>query len=251
MKRNTLFILCFLPLVFSCHSKNPDSVTTIIATNSWTAAYAELAGAEKVLILAPFEMVHPSEYELRPSDISKIMNAKLIIYAGYEIMTEQLRNGLDLSEEKLLQIKTGYRYENIEKSVMNIAVRLGTEDIARENLLKIDQSFKDARRILQEKNMSNLTVLVHFHHSSLIKELGLTAIASFGPDTPELQEISQASKMQPALILDNFHNPVGQSLSEVLPDADYEQLINFPGPKGTKTLIDVIRYNVSRITSSF
>ncbi len=51
------------------------------------------------------------------------------------------------------------------------------------------------------------------------------------------------------MIIDNIHNPVGQPFKEVLSDKGYVQLLNFPGRNGTKTLPDVIRYNVRQIVS--
>ena len=98
-----------------------DGNLTVIATSSWTAAYATVAGAKNVKILAPLEMAHPSEYELRPGDIPKLMKAGTIIYAGYEVITERLKKGLGLPADKLMQIDTDYGFESMEKSIMKIA----------------------------------------------------------------------------------------------------------------------------------
>ena len=221
----------------------------VVATSSWTAAYAEAAGADNVLVLAPFEMEHPAEYELRAGDIAKLMNATVIIYAGYEVMTERLKKGLDIPQDKLLLVNTDYSYEKIEKSVMDIAVKLGTESIARENLLDIRRVFDEGRKAVAEKRISERPVVVHRFQSSLVQELGIKPAAVFGPGSPEASQIAAVSKIQIPLILDNIHNPVGQPFREVLPNARYEQLLNFPGPEGTKTVTDVIRYNVSLITN--
>ena len=248
-----LFLTCVAFCCFSCRSKNDSSGATtgssVIATSSWTAAYAQVAGADNIIILAPVEMSHPSEYELRPSDIPKLMGATVIVYAGYEIMSEQLKKGLNLPPEKLLLIQTEYSYETIEKAVMELAVRLGTENIARENLLEIRRVFDDGRKAVVEKNELGLRVAVHHFHVPLAKELGLDPVVIFGPAVPELSEIVSVSRTEVTMLLDNFHNPVGQSLKEILPNARYKQLLNFPGSQGTHTLSDVIRYNVSQIVS--
>ena len=236
--------------IFSCKGKTSQSSTdsgTVIATSSWTAAYAEAAGAENVVVLAPFEMEHPAEYELRPGDIAKLMNAKVIVYAGYEVMTERLKKGLDITEDKLLLVDTDYSFEKIEKSVMSIAARLGTEDIARENLRDIRRVFNEGRKAISDKKIAERPVVVHRFQASLVLELGLVPAATFGPASPEASEIAAISKIQMPLIIDNIHNPVGQPFKEVLPNARYKQLLNFPGLKETKSLTDVIRYNVSLI----
>jgi len=250
-----LFCACVAGCFFSCRGKGTSSSdrgkdALVVATSSWTAAYAQAAGAENIAVLAPLNMIHPSEYELRPGDISKLMNASVIVYAGYEVMAERLKNGRDLSPDKLCLVRTEYDYETIEQSVMALAVRLGTEDIARENLMEIRNAFDEGRKSIAEKNrLMPPRVVAHRLHAPLIKALGIVPVVFFGPATPEASEIIAVSKTDALFILDNRHNPVGQPYREVLPNALYKQLLNFPGHLGTKTLSDVIRYNVAQLTS--
>jgi zinc transport system substrate-binding protein len=132
---------------------------------------------------------------------------------------------------------------------MQIAKKLGTTEQARVNLLAIQQTFEEGRRAVAAKKLVGKPVLVHRFQESIAVELGLTPAGVFGPDAPEALAIAEASRKDVALILDNLHNPVGQPFREVLKDKPYRQLINFPGLKNTKTLTDVIRYNISQITS--
>lgn len=225
-----------------------DSVfPLVVATSSWTAAYAVAAGAKEPVVLAPFEMEHPSEYELRPGDIPKLMKAQVIVYAGYEVMTERLKKGLGLPAQKLLLIDTDYSYEAIEQSVMRIAARLKTEESARENLQDIQRAFKEGRDAVDKQYMKGQPVIVHRFQASIARELGLEPILFFGPTAPEASEIARAAKATPSLIIDNLHNPVGQPFHDVLPHVPYVRLLNFPGHKNTKTLPDVIRYNVEQL----
>ena len=235
-------------LLVSCNGQKRQKDVSVVATTAWTAAIAEAAGADDVVVLAPMEMEHPSEYELKPGDIKMLLNAKLIVYAGYEVMTERLKTGLDIPSEKLLLVETDYSYEAIEKSVMAIANRLGTTTVAEENLLEISQAFEEGRKAVAEKGLSKESILVHLFQVSLVKELGMQPTTVFGPAAPEASEIAGVAKMNYALILDNIHNPVGQPFHEVLPAARYVQLLNFPGMNGTKNLSDVIRYNVTQIS---
>jgi zinc transport system substrate-binding protein len=224
-----------------------DGGVTVVATSSWTAAYASAAGAENVVTLAPFNMAHPSEYELRPGDIPILTNAGMILYAGYEVMAERLKKGLDLPPEKLLRIDTDYSYASMEKSIMQIAAGIGTESIARENLLTIRRLLDKGRKALDEKRLAGQPVTVHRFQASLAKELGLTPVLIFGPGSPEASAFVAVSKTEAAFIMDNIHNPVGQPFKEILPNARYVQLLNFPGQKGTKSLTDVIQYNISQL----
>lgn len=247
------FFLCIVSCLFSCRGKKTisetvDNSNVVVATSSWTAAYAQAAGAEKIVVLAPFDMPHPSEYELRPGDILKLMDASVIIYAGYEVMTERMKKGLELPTEQLLQIDTDYSFKSMEKSIMAIAAKLDTENVARENLSEIRCLFDEGKKFFEYKGMSGLPVAVHRFHVSLIRELGFIPAIIFGPASPEAQEIIAVSKTDVLLIIDNYHNPVGQPFKEVLKNVRYRQLLNFPGQKGTKTLTDVIRNNMSQLS---
>ena len=240
-------LVCVSLCVSSCGGKKTGNSAAVVVTSSWTAAYAWAAGAENVEILAPFEMAHPSEYELRPGDIPTLTNAQIVVYAGYEAMSGRLKKGLGLPPEKLLLIETDYSYESMEKSVMKIAARLGTEQLARENLHDIHRLLDEGRKSIDAKQMTGLPVVVHRFQASFARELGFIPVVLFGPASPEAREINTVSKSDAFFIMDNMHNPVGQPFKEVLPGARYTQLLNFPGQKGTKTLADVIRYNLSQL----
>jgi len=245
----TVYLICAFLLICSCGGRKTKTDVVVVATSSWTAAYAQAAGAENVVVLAPHTMAHPSEYELRPSDIPKLMEATVIVYAGYEVMTEQLTKGLDLPPEKLFPVITEYNYVSIAQSVMELATRLGTENIAHENLVEIQSAFEDGRETVKNKKWTGQKVVVHRFLTPFAQELGLVPVVIFGPGAPEAAEIVTVSKSSAFIIMDNRHNPVGLPFKEVMPYALYKQLLNFPGLLGTKTLSDVIRYNVSQIVS--
>ena len=244
-----LMAICFVCACLILHSCGGRKTNTgaVVATSSWTAAYAQAAGAENVVVLAPYTMAHPSEYELRPSDIPILMEAKMIVYAGYEVMTDRLTKGLDLPPEKLIPVNTEYNYSSIAQSVMELAALLGTEDIARENLLEIKIAFEDGRKAVNAKRWTGQKVVAHRFLAPLAQELGLTPVVIFGPGEPEAADILSVSKSGVLIIMDNRHNPVGHPFREVLPYALYKQLLNFPGHLGTKSLSDVIRYNVAQL----
>ena len=245
----TALLVCCSLLLSTCSGGKTKTGVVVVATSSWTAAYAQAAGADNVVVLAPYTMAHPSEYELRPGDIPKLMEATVIVYAGYEVMTERLTKGLNLPPEKLLLVETEYNYTRIAQSVMELAALLGTEHIARENLLEIKSAFEEGRKAVNEKKWTGQKVVVHRFLAPLAQELGLTPVVIFGPGAPEASDIVTVSKSNAFMIMDNRHNPVGLPFKEVLPYALYKQLLNFPGHLGTKSLSDVIHYNVSQILS--
>ncbi|MDR2473440.1 MAG: metal ABC transporter permease [Tannerella sp.] len=246
LRRRAMLLVIMAPLLFACHNK-PAETQYVVATTSWTAAYARLAGADSVVMLAPFDMQHPAEYELRPSDITKLTSARLIIFAGYETMTKRLQSGLDIDDAKLLKIRTDYTYSEIELSVMQIASKLGTDSMARANLLQVKQLYDDARTMVKQSGIISQPVAVERFMKPFADELGLNIVAVFGPAPPEARVLADIAKAKPALIIDNYHNRAGASLAEVVPEARYILLLNFPGAFGTQTIQDVIRTNELKI----
>ncbi len=247
MKTRLIIVLIFL-LSIQC-KQNPSSKGGVIATNAWTAAYALAAGIDSVTVLAPYEMVHPSEYEMRPGDIARIERADLIIHAGYEVMIEQIKAGLALPDEKILAINTSYNYEEIVQSVLQIAEKRQNEEIARKNLEEIKQVLDYGKEAIRKNGLDTIPVLVHFFQQSFASETGINSTGVFGPSPPEPRQILSLTRTRAKLIIDNAHNPSGGALRETIDNAGYVKLLNFPGLHGTRTLEDVIRYNVELLTA--
>lgn len=248
MKTCLFILLSVCCCVMSCQVK-PVVTSTVIATTSWTAAYAMAAGATDVTVLAPYEMVHPSEYELRPGDIERIIKSTMVLYAGYEVMVRELKTGLDIPDEKMVRITTSYNFAGMEESVMRIAKRLGTEKEAHRNLEEIRKLLEAGRNQVHTLGLDQKPAVVHFFQESLVRELGITPVLVFGPAPPEPKQLLEMSKTNAALIIDNAHNPVGGSLRDVLKEGRYKSLLNFPGLHQTKTIADVIRYNIDQLVS--
>ena len=248
MRRYQLVILS--ALISSGCGQPVKNDTMVVATNSWTAAFAKAAGAKNVVVLAPFEMAHPAEYELRPSDIPLIVHAKVIIFAGYETMVKRLQSGLELKPEVLVKIDTDYSMAAIEKSVMEIAQRLGTEKTALQNIDSIRHLILEGRARFDKSGLNGRPVLVNFFQQSIVKEMGFEVAGVFGPASLEAGDIDKMAKTGSTMIIDNQHNPVGMPLAKVMTGAVYRQLLNFPGMNQTATLPDVIRFNISQLESA-
>ena len=229
--------------LFNACQRSEAPYDGVVATNAWTAAYALAAGASDVRVLTPYEMIHPSEYELRPNDITYLTHAKVIIYAGYEVMMGQIRTGLNIPDEKMVQIYTSYSLEEMEASVMQIAARIGTEELARKNIAEIRKSMEEARKAMAAYGLQEEAAVVHLFQQSFISEVGIDIAAIFGPAPPEPRQIAELSRTNATLIIDNAHNPAAGALQETLKGADYLLLLNFPGMHGTRTIQDVIEYN--------
>ena len=213
----------------------------VVATTAWTAAYAQAAGASEVSVLAPYEMAHPPEYELRPSDIQTIADATLVIYAGYEVMVDRLVSSSG-EGATTLRITTGYTREIMNAAITAIADALGTQTEATESLAELDRFLSEWSDELRDSGLLDRPALVHFHQRGLAEELGLNVVGVFGPAPLEARQISELTGMEPTLIVDNGHNTIAAPIAETT-GAAVAVWINFPGTAGTRTLLDVLAYN--------
>jgi zinc transport system substrate-binding protein len=243
MRYHIIIILLIVPFMVSAQKK-----FSVLATNSWTAAYARAAGVEQVDQLAPSSLQHPSEYELQISDLEKIKNADLIIYAGYEVVISQIMKSLKLDEKKYLKIETGYTQNQVIEPIRKIAEIAGTVSAANIVIDKLTALFAESRVAVEKAGLKGKPVIVHFFHSGFAKEMGMNPVAVIGPAPLELFNLGELAKKEVALIIDNQHNPIAQPLAGMKKGVRVVELLNFPGSKNTVSLEDVIRYNTLQIT---
>jgi hypothetical protein len=214
----------------------------VVASTSWTAAFARAAGAEDPAVLAPYDMTHPPEYELRPSDLRTITQADVVIYAGYETMVERLLEVAGNANATAVRIATVHSAEAIAASVRSIAEALGTVEAAEANLREIIGFLGSWQADIAKAGLDDLPVAVHVHQRALAEELGMSIAGVYGPAPLEARQIDELSQAEPVLIIDNGHNPVATPLLETT-DAAYSVWYNFPGVNDTRTLSDVLRFN--------
>lgn len=228
------FLLCF--------AGNAVAAPSVVATTPWTAAFALAAGvdANDIHVLAPYEMQHPPEYELRASDIALIGDADFVIFAGYEAMMERLRRAVD-GGPALVQIQTDHRLSTIRASVMAIAEAAGTVTVARQNIAEIEAFLADWRAGIPPA-ARDLRVIAHAFQQAILSELQIPVIATFGPGPLQARQIGALTEANPDLVVDVWHNRSAAPLRETIPGAVFVDLINFPGRDGTRTLLDVLRH---------
>lgn len=244
-----LFVLSILVSISIISCKGDNSSINILATNQWTAAYVEAATGQDCPALAPLDLIHPPEYELTPGDFKKISSTETLVIAGYEAMVPKIRENKLLDEEHILQIETGYSYPMLEKNIRTLASYFQTEEVAEKNL-------QDIRTVMEENKSSILsegsapTAVVHQFQVALAKELGFEVLGVFGPAPLQASDIEKMAALNPQVIVDNGHNPLGEMLVEILPGSDYIKWVNFPGIEGTESLADVIQWNADQFRES-
>ena len=213
----------------------------IVASTSWVAAIAEAAGAKNVRILAPVELKHPPEYELRPSDLTLVSRADFVLYAGWERFAQKLTETAG-SKAVIVKVRTDNDPIVLKEEAEKLASMFGTEESFRswrsdfdrltgDIQLKVRQAYPDRRAVVQRMQLP------------FVKWLGFDVIGEYGPAEPSPALILDLARLKPVLVIDNYHGPSGIPIAEAA-RVPYAELINFPGKDGTKTLADVFQYNM-------
>jgi len=236
---------CFLPPLAA-----QQKAMRVVATNTWTAAMASAAGATTIISLAPAELRHPAEYELKPSDVEALQGADLIVYTGFEVMARKLADAAGSRKIRLLQIGADYSLKTLRASLTAIAAVTGTADIARQNIAVLETFMVSWKDELRAAKVFGAPILVHAFQQPLMEELDFAIRGVFGPAPLEAAQITKLSGQSVRLIVDNWHNEVAAPLTETVKGARLVSLINFPGANGTVSLLDVLIEDRARLKAA-
>lgn len=224
---------------------SPSSAPAVLASNTWTAAFAELAGLDDVDALAPANLTHPPEYELTVSDIKKVSKAQYLICAGYERMMATIASSGGAVE--LVKITTQNDLATVMASVNQIAAVTGTEGASAPRLKAYAAAIEEGRALVKSAGVADKKAYVHVMQLPLAKDLGLTVGGTFGPGPVTAVQIAEAKTGAYDLIIDNVHNPVAKPLAETAPAARVLVWRNFPETLGSAALENMVRANIETL----
>jgi zinc transport system substrate-binding protein len=232
-------------LVFVNPGRGAESKVVVVASTSWTGAIAEAAGADEVRVLAPFELKHPPEYDYRPSDIAKLSGASLLVYAGYEGFVKKLIEASGLPAAKVVKVTTTNDPANLKQQARFLAQKLGTVKRETEWETRFDRVTDALLKRAGQKNAGKTRVLVQQHQVPFAKWLGYEIVGVFSAGELSPAKVMEYAKLKPDLIIDNFHNPQGKPIREVV-KCGYVELINFPSAK-VPSLLELFQENAARL----
>jgi zinc transport system substrate-binding protein len=250
MTHRSTGLLCAALVLFSTPFLGAQSGARVVATNSWTAAFAAAAGATDIVTLAPSDLRHPAEYELKPSDVEALKGADLVVYSGFEVMAKKLADAAGGQSIRMLQIDADYTTSVLRASIMAVADALGTSDKGRQSLAELEAFLASWKAELAGAGLSGAPIVVHVFQKPLMEQLGFRVAGVFGPGPLEATQIARLSPLPAKLIVDNWHNEAGGPLRETMSKAGYASLINFPGADGTKSLMDVLADDRARLKAA-
>ena len=227
--------------------KQKKSETVTVASTSWAAAFADIAGIDEVTTIAPVNLRHPPEYEITTSDVLTVNSADIFIYAGFERMMKTLGNKLGGENTLMLKINLDNSLATVKESTEIIAKAAGTEKIQAERYAEYEKTILNAKEECKKQGLQNIKVFVNTNQRFLAKELGLNIAGTFGPGPLTSEQLLEAKKQGYDLIIDNVHNPVAKPVLEVLPNAKYIEWRNFPETVEHNALIKVVQANIKAL----
>lgn len=230
----TLFVLAASAAVFAQQGR-------VVASTSWTAALARAAGAAEIVTIAPLELRHPPEYEIKPSDLQALRGASLVVYGGYERFAKRLAEAAGGDGVRTLEVYTDNIPSVIKSESRKIAEALGTLSVWEAWARSFDELTESLRRQVLAA-YPNRRAVVQRYQKTAAEWMGFEVAGTFGPGESSPAAVLDLVKLVPDLVIDNYHNPTGKPVAEAR-KVPYVELINFPGRAGTLTLEDVYRYN--------
>ena len=112
-----LLSLLSLTAIFAEGVVEETSTPRFVASTSWVAAIAEIAGLDGVDTVAPADLKHPPEYEITPMDVAKVAKAEIFMYGGYEAMMKTIAEAAEVKEECKVQVRTTNTLSNLTLQV--------------------------------------------------------------------------------------------------------------------------------------
>ncbi|HOB90881.1 MAG: zinc ABC transporter substrate-binding protein [Bacillota bacterium] len=222
-----LVVVLGLSLTLCTSATEHGEPREVVASTSWTAAIARAAGATNITVLAPAELRHPPEYDFKASDIAKIADTALLVWAGYEPFIQRLVTATEVPEERIIKVNTSNDPDNLIAQARSLAERLKTTDAQAEWEVRFEELVAKIKSNAEASSLSETRVLVHYHQQPFVRWLGYEVIGVFGPDEPSPVKIAELASLNPDLVIDNYHTPIGQAIADIA-ECPRVELRNFP-----------------------
>lgn len=228
-------------------AKKSSKTSKYVASTSWVAAIAELAGVDNVETIAPVNLKHPPEYEITPMDVLKVSEAEVFMHAGYERMMKTISSAAEVDQEKVVKVRTTNTIETLSNDVALISKKAGTEAAGAKRLAEYTKMIEDSRAKIQKAGIDKKTVYVNTNQVEFATDLGLNIAGTFGPGPLTAEQIAEIADKKFDLIIDNIHNPVASPAAEVSPDSKILVWRNFPEKKEKNAIYKLVKANIDML----
>lgn len=199
----------------------------VVASTSWVAAVAELAGASDVHVIAPNNVQHPPDYEPTASDLAEVADADFVVMAGFEGFAERLSESAGDAEK--LTVMPSYTPAALQPEVDKLAAAFGTEDAAARNFAAYEAGWDETMSGLQAAvSGTEQRVVAQAFVTEWAMLAGFDVTGTYGPAPATATEIADLADLGPTLVFDNVHMGGGAEVADAT-GATLVALANFPG----------------------
>ena len=241
-----------LSLVSACGEKAQKAESSldhqtrkVVASTAWTAAFADIAGADSIDVIAPASLQHPPEYELTVEDLLRIRSCDLFVYAKFDRMMKTIGESVESVPMHPIECKNSL--ETVRAETASLAEVLGTQALQRERMASFEAALQDAAKDVERRGWKKTRVYCHAMQVPLAKDLGFDIVATFGPAPVTSADLVRVREMGLDLIIDNVHNPIAAPLCELRPDVPVAIWRNFPDEVTRGALEHLVRANVQTL----
>lgn len=210
-------------------ASQPATAVKVVASTSWVAAYAKMAGATDVTFIAPNNVQHPPDYDPKPSDLAAVADADVILLAGFEGFAQRLKDAAG-SSAKVDVVATDYDPAKLGPEVMRLAGVLGTDmAVAEKNVAAYKVVYEKASAdVKAELAGKPQTVVAQAFAAGWAVFAGYTPVGTYGPMPATPSQVADLVKMKPTVVFENVHMGGGTEIASAA-GAKKIDLVNFPG----------------------
>ncbi|WP_405150477.1 metal ABC transporter substrate-binding protein [Sphaerisporangium sp. NBC_01403] len=199
----------------------------VVAASSWEAGFAKAAGATDITVIVPPGVRHAPDYDPKPSDLAKVAEADIVLYAAFEGFAGKIKEAAG-STAKLIEVSLDNAPDKVKAEVLRLGGEFGTAGAAKAWTASFDTEYASLKQKVTGAAKGARPVIVAQAFVAWAADLaGVQPAGVYGPQPPTAGQISELAAKKPQLILDNSAMPGGDALSNV--NAKRVVINNFPG----------------------
>jgi len=234
-------LLAFIISMISPVVAASENSSEIVCTTTVLGSIVEDLTGEKCEIIAS-PSVCPAHYDIKPSDVEKVRNARIIFCHGIEPWIDELVNSSG-KEIKVVKISGAWNTPDaLREKYVKMAEALeeeGYEVNLRRCLESINQTEEYLKEFAEEKGFNGTPVVCMQWQASYLKFLGFEILATYPP--PEMISAKKYEEILNSgsgakLVVDNLQSGTdfGKELAEKL-GAKHAVISNFPADEENVT----------------
>ncbi|MFJ2031189.1 metal ABC transporter solute-binding protein, Zn/Mn family [Streptosporangium sp. NPDC087985] len=218
----------------------------VVAASTWEAGFAKAAGATDITVIVPPGVHHAPDYDPKPSDLVKVAQADVVLYAAFEGFAGKLKEAAG-SKAKLIEVSLDNTPDKVRAEVARLGGEFGTAEAAKAWTATFDTEYAAMKEKVTGAAEGIAPVIVAQAFVAWAADLtGVQPAGVYGPQPPTAGQISELAAKKPRLVLDNSAMPGGDALANV--EAKRVVIDNFPD-QGLD-LIAMYKANADAITAA-